>query len=284
MYTNINVVESHRCFDGEQIRFEHESSVLGCTMNFSVFLPAQAKESAVPVLFWLSGLTCNDQNFVTKAGAQQYAADYGIAVVAPDTSPRGEDIPDDPDGAYDFGLGAGFYVNATEAPWATHYRMYDYVVKELPEIIASELPIDTNRAALSGHSMGGHGALTIALKNPALFRSVSAFSPICAPSQCPWGEKALTGYLGDNTDTWAQYDTVALLTTTKAQERLPVLVDQGSADDFLEDQLKTQLLMNAASNADYPMSIRMQEGYDHSYFFIASFIGEHIKFHAKHLI
>ena len=284
MYTNITLIDSHKCFDGEQLRFEHASSKLNCTMNFSVFLPAQAKNSAVPVLFWLSGLTCTDENFVTKAGAQQYAADYGVAIVAPDTSPRGDGVPDDEHGAYDFGLGAGFYVNATQKPWAEHYQMYDYIVTELPSLLASELPLDLNRTSIFGHSMGGHGALTIALKNPGVFRSVSAFSPICAPSQCPWGEKALGQYLGGDKDDWQQYDTVELVAKAKANERLPVLVDQGDADNFLAEQLKTQLLVNAAANADYPMSIRMQAGYDHSYFFIASFIGEHIKFHAKHLL
>ncbi|BFM06488.1 S-formylglutathione hydrolase [Halioxenophilus aromaticivorans] len=284
MYTNIKQIDSHKCFDGEQLRFEHASSTLNCTMNFSVFLPAQAKNSSVPVLLWLSGLTCTDENFVTKAGAQQYAADYGVAIVTPDTSPRGEGVPDDDNGAYDFGLGAGFYVNATQKPWSEHYKMYDYIVSELPSVVGSELPIDFNRCAILGHSMGGHGALTIALKNPGMFRSVSAFSPICAPSQCAWGEKALGLYLGADKEAWAEYDAVELLGKGKPKEKLPVLVDQGDADNFLADQLKTQLLINAAANADYPMSVRMQAGYDHSYFFVASFIGEHIKFHAKHLL
>lgn len=236
----------------------------------------------MPALFWLSGLTCTDQNFVTKAGAQQYAADFGIAIIAPDTSPRGEGVPDDAEGKYDFGLGAGFYLNATEQPWAKHYQMYEYIVNELPELIAAELPIDTNRLAISGHSMGGHGALTIALKNPGLFRSVSAFSPICAPSQCPWGRKAFSHYLGADESKWLAYDTVALI--PEAEERIPVLVDQGDADEFLAEQLNTTLLMETAAKAEFPMSIRMQAGYDHSYFFIASFIGEHIKFHAKNLL
>jgi len=282
LYTNIELLESHRCFGGQQLRFKHRSAVLDCDMTFSVFLPVKSHELAVPVLYWLSGLTCNDQNFVTKAGAQQYAADYGIAVVAPDTSPRGDDVADDPEGAYDFGLGAGFYVNATEAPWSAHYRMYDYVLRELPEIIAADLPIDTNRAAISGHSMGGHGALTIALKNPSAYRSVSAFAPICAPSQCPWGEKALSLYLGDDKSRWQDYDTVSLVAS--AREQLPVLIDQGDADDFLETQLRTPLLIEVCEQVNYPMNIRMQPGYDHSYFFIASFVGEHIKFHSKHLL
>lgn len=284
MQTKIKLVDSHRCFNGDQLRFNHHSDTLNCSMNFSVYLPEHSKRADVPVLFWLSGLTCDDQNFVTKAGAQQYASQYGVAIVAPDTSPRGEGVPDDEQGAYDFGLGAGFYVNATVKPWAAHYRMYDYVVGELPQVIGAELSIDINRASIFGHSMGGHGALTIALKNPGKFKSVSAFSPICAPTQCPWGEKALGNYLGPDKQTWQDYDTVALVAKAKASEHVPVLVDQGDADDFLVAQLKTPLLVEAASKAAYPMDIRMQEGFDHSYFFIASFMGEHIKFHAENLL
>lgn len=281
MYTNIELVDAHHCFGGQQLRFLHQSKVLGCAMHFSVYLPAQAQEHSVPVILWLSGLTCNDQNFVTKAGAQQFASDYGIAVVAPDTSPRGEGVPDDPDGAYDFGLGAGFYVNATQEPWAKHYQMYDYIVHELPALLATELPLDMDRLSISGHSMGGHGALTIALKNPDMFRSVSAFSPICAPSQCPWGEKALAGYLGPDKDNWLKHDTVALLKNTSA--RIPGLVDQGEVDEFLQGQLNTNLLEAVVEAVEYPMTVRRQAEYDHSYFFIASFIGEHIKFHAQYL-
>jgi S-formylglutathione hydrolase len=234
------------------------------------------------VLYWLSGLTCTDENFVTKAGAQHYASQHGIAIVAPDTSPRGEGVPDDPEGAYDFGLGAGFYVNATEEPWSEHYRMYDYIVEELPVLVAGNFPIDTSGVGISGHSMGGHGALTIALKNPGKYRSVSAFSPICSPMNCPWGEKALGNYIGSDRELWRQYDTTELVRS--ASERLPVLVDQGGADDFLGEQLKTQLLEKAAQEADYPMTIHMQDGYDHSYFFISTFIGEHLAFHASHLL
>lgn len=269
------------CFGGHQLRFEHSSAVLQCNMHFSVYLPPAAATQKVPVLYWLSGLTCTDENFVTKAGAQRYAAEHGMALVAPDTSPRGDTVPDDPEGAWDFGLGAGFYVNATQAPWSTHYRMYDYVVEELPGLLG-DLPLDLSRSAISGHSMGGHGALTIALKNPARFRSVSAFSPICSPLDCPWGEKALGNYLGDNRDDWAAHDATVLI--RQAQQHLPLRVDQGDADNFLEEQLKTQLLQRAAAEADYPVDIRMQPGYDHSYFFIASFIGEHIAFHAEHLV
>lgn len=236
----------------------------------------------VPVVYFLSGLTCTDENFVTKAGAQRYAAEYGVAVIAPDTSPRGDGVADDPDGSYDMGLGAGFYLNATEAPWAAHYQMYDYVVMELPRVVAETCPqIDTTRAAIMGHSMGGHGALTIGLKNPNRFVSFSAFSPIVAPTQCPWGRKALGLYLGDDESAWRPYDTCLLLRETN--QHRPILIDQGGADTFLEEQLKTPLVLEAAAAAEYPIEVRMQSGYDHSYYFIASFIGEHFHFHARHL-
>jgi S-formylglutathione hydrolase len=277
----VEQIADNRCFGGRQLRFSHASTTLACSMYFSVYLPPAAEQGKVPVLYWLSGLTCTDENFVQKAGAQQYAAQHGVAIVAPDTSPRGDGVPDDPEGAYDFGLGAGFYVNATQAPWSRHYRMYDYVLDELPALVAAKLPVYGERAGIFGHSMGGHGALTIALKNPARFRSVSAFAPICSPLNCPWGEKALGNYLGADRETWKQYDTTALVRTAKT--RLPVLVDQGDADTFLQAQLKPELLQQAAAAAGYPMTIRMQPGYDHSYFFIASFIGEHIGFHATYL-
>ncbi|EEB77376.1 S-formylglutathione hydrolase [marine gamma proteobacterium HTCC2148] len=269
------------CFGGRQLRYGHASEVLGCEMNFSIYLPPQAEQGKVPVLYWLSGLTCTDENFVTKAGAQRYAAEHGIAIVAPDTSPRGEGVPDDPEAAWDFGLGAGFYVNATQSPWSQHYRMYDYVVTELPALLKAQFPVDEARMAISGHSMGGHGALTIALKNPGRFKSVSAFSPICSPLRCPWGEKALGMYLGDDRATWAEHDSCALM--AHVEEKLPALVDQGDADNFLQEQLKPELLQEVANSVGYPLELRMQPGYDHSYFFIASFIGEHIAFHASHL-
>ena len=218
---------------------------------------------------------------MTKAGAQQAAAEHGIAIVAPDTSPRGEGVPDDPDGAYDFGLGAGFYVNATEAPWSQHYRMYDYIVDELPTLIAEHFPLDVARSGIFGHSMGGHGALTIALKNPEKYRSVSAFAPICAPSECPWGEKALGSYLGNDRSSWRDYDAVALLEEGAALA--PLKVDQGSADGFLEEQLKTERLIETLNKRGDNADVRYREGYDHSYFFIATFIAEHIAFHAGHL-
>ncbi|TQV72605.1 S-formylglutathione hydrolase [Exilibacterium tricleocarpae] len=274
-------VVENKCFGGRQLRFTHSSEVLDCDMHFSVYLPPRAETAPVPVLYWLSGLTCTDENFVAKAGAQQFAAREGVALVAPDTSPRGADVPDDPAGAYDFGLGAGFYVNATEPPWNRHYRMYDYVVDELPALLARALPLDNGRAGICGHSMGGHGALIIALKNPDRYRSVSAFAPICSPLNCPWGEKALGGYLGTDRRQWEANDTTALVRA--ATERLPILVDQGEADEFLAEQLRTELLVAASAEAQYPMEIRRQPGYDHSYFFIASFIGDHLRFHGQYL-
>ncbi|MDB4109254.1 S-formylglutathione hydrolase [Porticoccaceae bacterium] len=274
-------IGSNQSFGGQQLRYKHQSSVLNCEMTFSIYLPAQAEKGPVPVLYWLSGLTCNDENFVQKAGAQQHAAEHGIAIVCPDTSPRGDGVADDPEGAYDMGLGAGFYVNATQQPWVEHYQMYSYITDELPALINGEFPVDSQRVSISGHSMGGHGALTIALKNPGQYKSVSAFSPIVSPLSCPWGDKVLSNYLGDDRETWAQYDSVELVKS--ATDHLPVLVDQGDSDNFLVEQLKTELLISAAGKADYPMQIRMQPNYDHSYFFIATFIGDHIAFHARAL-
>ena len=286
--SSVEQIGSNQSFGGRQLRYRHRSTLLDCDMTFSIYLPPQAGQGDVPVVYWLSGLTCTDENFVTKAGAQQHAAALGIAIVCPDTSPRGEGVPDDAEGAYDFGLGAGFYVNATESPWAKHYRMYDYVVDELPALINDQFPIDGNKMSISGHSMGGHGALTIALKNPDRYSSVSAFAPICAPIQCPWGQKALGQYIGDGSDSidpWAEYDTVELVKTSSKGTRgsLPVLIDQGEADNFLAEQLNTQLLIDTAASVAFPMRIRLQPGYDHSYFFIATFIEEHLKFHAENL-
>ncbi len=271
-------VEHRACFGGWQDVYEHASTTLGCTMRFAVYLPPQADTAKLPVLYWLSGLTCNEQNFITKAGAQRYAAEHGVILVAPDTSPRGDDVPDDE--GYDLGKGAGFYVDATQQPWSTHYRMYDYVVHELPALVEAELPANGARA-ISGHSMGGHGALVIALKNPGRYRSVSAFSPIVAPSQVPWGEKAFGAYLGDDRAAWRAYDAAALV--TDATERLPLLIDQGDADEFLDGQLRPQLLQAACEAAGHPIELRLQPGYDHSYYFIASFIGAHIAHHAQAL-
>ncbi len=273
-------IEHRACFGGWQDVYRHESSVLGCTMHFAVYLPPQASEpvAKLPVLYWLSGLTCTEQNFITKAGAQRYAAEHGVVLVAPDTSPRGDDVPD-ADG-YDLGKGAGFYVNATTLPWARHYRMYDYVVDELPALVEAHFPVSDARA-ISGHSMGGHGALVVALRNPGRYRSVSAFSPIVAPSQVPWGEKAFSTYLGEDRAAWARYDATELVKA--ATEKLPLLIDQGDADEFLDLQLRPQLLQAAAEAAGHPLYLRLQPGYDHSYYFIASFIGDHLAHHAKAL-
>jgi S-formylglutathione hydrolase len=277
----MKLLSSVQCFGGLQNQYEHASETLNCTMQFSVYLPPQAQAGHnVPVAYWLSGLTCTDQNFATKAGAQRVASELGIAVVMPDTSPRGKDVPDDADKSYDFGLGAGFYVDATEAPWSTHYKMYSYIVEELPALIESALPVSQLKSVF-GHSMGGHGALTIALNNPDRYVCVSAFSPIVSPIQCPWGQKALGLYLGDNQAAWQRHDTVALIRSGASQ--LPMLVDQGLADNFLVNQLKTELLEAALQETGYKAEVRYQAGYDHSYYFIATFIEDHLRFHAKYL-
>jgi S-formylglutathione hydrolase len=249
-------------------------------MNFSVFVPPQAKDGPVPVLYYLSGLTCTEENFTVKAGAQRYAAELGLMLVAPDTSPRGPNVPDAPD-SWDFGSGAGFYVNATEAPWSSYYHMYSYVVDELPQVIAENFAIDSTRQGIFGHSMGGHGALVIGLRNPDKFKSISAFAPIAAPSQSPWGHKAFSGYLGINTKTWGQYDASQVVLTQTQPER-PILIDQGTADPFLaQKQLLPEVFETACQQAGQPLTLRFQEGYDHSYFFIASFMADHVAHHAS---
>jgi S-formylglutathione hydrolase len=273
------LIASNKCFDGWLKRYKHTSTATGTEMIFAIYLPPQAQTQPVPVLYWLSGLTCTDENFMQKAGAQRLAAELGMAIVAPDTSPRGTDHPGEHD-SYDFGSGAGFYVNATEAPWAENYRMYDYVVDELPALIEAHFPV-TDQRAISGHSMGGHGALICALKNPGRYRSVSAFAPISNPINCPWGEKAFSGYLGADRETWKAWDSCELIAS--ARERLPLLVDQGEADDFLAEQLKPQALQAACEAAGHPLELRLQPGYDHSYFFIASFIADHLRHHAAAL-
>ncbi len=275
---DIEVVSASRVFDGTQRTYRHSSSALNCAMNFAVYAPDQASGAA---LFWLSGLTCTEENFITKAGAQRVAAELGLTIIAPDTSPRGELIPDDPEGAYDFGLGAGFYVNATEAPWVEHYHMRDYVETELYELLVAELGIDRSQIGISGHSMGGHGALTLALRSPDKFRSVSAFAPICSPTQCPWGHKALRGYLGKDTAAWRQYDACTLIEDGASTNA--ILVDQGTADGFLEDQLKPELLARACTAANIDLTLRMQPGFDHSYYFISTFIEDHLRWHAARL-
>lgn len=268
-------VEHHASFGGWQDVYQHQSEMLKCPMKFAAYLPPQAQHNKVPVLYWLSGLTCSEQNFITKSAMQSYAAEHGIAVIAPDTSPRGEQIADDL--AYDLGQGAGFYVNATQAPWAAHYRMYDYIVQELPNMVEAALPI-TSARGISGHSMGGHGALMIALRNPGCYRSVSAFSPIVAPSQVPWGQKAFSAYLGEDQASWRAYDSVALIHT--ATERLPLLVEQGLGDEFLQTQLRPELLREACEATGHELTLNLRPDYDHSYYFIASFIGNHFKHHA----
>ena len=272
-------IEQHASFGGRQEVWQHASTSTGTDMKVGVFLPPRALAGQkCPVLYWLSGLTCNEQNFITKAGAQQFAAQHELILVAPDTSPRGEGVANDE--AYDLGQGAGFYLNATQQPWAQHYRMEDYVVQELPALIEAHFPANELRG-IFGHSMGGHGALTLALRHPGRYLSVSAFAPIVAPSQVPWGQKAFAAYLGPDEALWKQHDTVALIAT--AQERLTLLVDQGDADDFLAGQLKPELLWQACAATQHPLKLRMHSAYDHSYYFIASFMQEHVEHHAAAL-
>lgn len=273
----MELLEEHRCFEGRQQRWRHDSTTLNCAMTFSIFLPPTENP---PVLFWLSGLTCNDENFTTKAGAQRIAAELGIALVMPDTSPRGDDVADD--AGYDLGKGAGFYLNATEQPWASHYRMYDYIRDELPALIKAEFTV-SDRCAISGHSMGGHGALIMALKNPGKYASVSAFAPIVNPTQVPWGQKAFTNYLGKDEAKWQEWDSCALMLASDSASALPMLIDQGDADQFLAGQLQPAVLAEAARQKDWPLTLRIQPGYDHSYYFMASFIEDHLRFHAEHL-
>ena len=276
---SIETVSESKSFDGIQGVYRHESTSTGTPMTFAVYVPDHAPGAKLPVLWWLSGLTCTHVNVMEKGEYRKACAEHGIVFVAPDTSPRGDEVPDDE--AYDFGKGAGFYVDATREPWRRHFQMRSYVEQELPPIIAANFPVDMDRQGIAGHSMGGHGALTVSLRNPGRFRSTSAFAPIVSPLHCPWGEKALTGYLGDDRTAWRAYDAVALI---EDGARLPeLLVDQGTADNFLNDQLKTHLLDEACRNVDMRAEIRMQEGYDHSYFFISTFMAEHIAWHAERL-
>jgi S-formylglutathione hydrolase len=277
----LEVVSQARCFDGTQFVYRHASTVTGTNMQFAAFVPAQAEHAKVPVVWFLSGLTCTEENFTVKAGAQRVASELGLMVIAPDTSPRGTDVPDDAAGAYDFGLGAGFYLDATVAPWAQHYRMRTYIESELPTVIGESLPADLTRQSIMGHSMGGHGAMTIALRNPSRFASVSAFAPICAPIRSPWGKKALLGYLGNDPVAWRLYDSCALIEDGARLDGL--LVDQGTTDNFLKEQLHPEILDEVCRAAGINLTIRYQQGYDHSYFFIATFVADHLRYHARAL-
>jgi S-formylglutathione hydrolase len=273
-------IERIREFGGWLERYRHASTSCHCDMTFSVFLPAQSEHDRVPAVYWLSGLTCTDDNFRVKAGAQRYAAEFGLALVIPDTSPRGTEVPDVKE-RYDLGQGAGFYVNATRAPWSTHYHMYDYVTRELPELVEARLPLMPGVKSVTGHSMGGHGALICALKNPGAYRSVSAFAPICNPVNSGWGEGCFTAYLGERREDWEAWDATCLIEA--GAQPIPLLIDQGTADEFLADQLHPRTLEAACTRRSFPLTLRWQEGYDHSYHFIATFIGEHLALHARAL-
>ena len=277
----LEIISQNKCFGGTQFVYSHQSVETKTPMRFAAFIPPHSEGEKLPVVIYLSGLTCTEDNVTAKGGAQRIAAELGIIFIAPDTSPRGNDVPDDAEKAYDFGLGAGFYVDATQEPWAKNYRMRSYIEKELLEIISNELPADISRMAITGHSMGGHGALTIALRNPNKFKSVSAFAPIVSPINCPWGEKALGGYIGSDKSKWREYDTCALL--EDGAKLMPCLIDQGTADNFLEGQLKTELFTQALTQSGQIANVRFQEGYDHSYYFISTFMEEHLRFHSKYL-
>jgi S-formylglutathione hydrolase len=276
---NIKKLSSNKMHGGWQDVYQHAATSVNCPMTFGVFLPPQARQVEVPALIWLSGLTCTEQNFISKAGAQRVAAELGMAIIAPDTSPRGEGVPDDE--AYDMGQGAGFYLNATRAPWSSHYQMYDYIRRELPQVLLQNFPLN-GQFSISGHSMGGHGALSIYLKSREYYKSCSAFSPIVAPSQVPWGQKVFAEYLGEDRSSWAEYDATELLDSACAGE-ISILIDQGSADDFLVQQLRPELFERACLASGQPLELNIREGYDHSYYFIASFIESHVRFHYAHL-
>ena len=279
----MKTISEHACFGGTVGFYSHPSEVNHCEMRFAVFVPPQARMHPVPVLTWLSGLTCTEETFMIKAGAQRLAAQLGLMLVAPDTSPRGDDVPDDAKGEYDFGHGAGFYVNATERPWTRHYHMYDYVTRELPDLVFGKFPGDRERQGIFGHSMGGHGALTIGLRNPDTYRSISAFAPICSPTNCPWGHKALGHYLGEDRAAWADYDAVEL---AKSVSRLPanrLLIDQGLDDQFLAEQLNPDLFEGVCEARGIRLDLRRHDGYDHGYYFISTFMADHLQHHARYL-
>jgi S-formylglutathione hydrolase len=277
----LEIVSEHVCFGGVQRFYRHDSREIGLPMRFSVFVPPQAAQGPVPALFYLAGLTCTEETFMIKAGAQRVAAELGLMLIAPDTSPRGANVEGET-ASWDFGVGAGFYLDATQPAWARHYRMYSYI-HELRELVAQELPVDAARIGIFGHSMGGHGALTMALKRPDVFRSVSAFAPIAAPSKCPWGVKAFTGYLGEDKAAWAQYDASMLMAQSKTPFPAGILIDQGLGDKFLAEQLYPQAFEAACMSAAQPLTLRQHEGYDHGYYFISTFVEDHLRFHAKQL-
>ena len=281
---NIETLNETACFGGRIGFYRHASKCNDCDMQFSVFVPPQAAHGNVPVLTFLSGLTCTEENFMVKSGAQRIAAELGLMLVSPDTSPRGADVPDDPDNDYDFGLGAGFYLNATAEPWSRHYHMYDYVTQELPAVVFNSFPGDAERHGLTGHSMGGHGALTIGLRNPDLYRSLSAFAPICTTLHSPWGRKALGHYLGDDKTSWHEYDACEVARSVSDPTAYDkILVDQGADDPYREEQLQPERLQQACAESGLPLALRVHDGYDHGYYFIATFIEEHLRHHAKRL-
>lgn len=277
----METISEHAAFGGKVGFYRHRSAVNKCDMQFSVFTPAQAKSGPVPVLTWLSGLTCTEETFMIKSGAQRVAAELGLMLVCPDTSPRGDDVPDDAQKAYDFGLGAGFYLNATQTPWNHHYHMYDYVTRELPALLFNEFRGDPDRQGIFGHSMGGHGALTLGLRNPAMYRSISAFAPICSPMNCPWGHKALGFYLGDNRDDWREYDATEIVKDLQAVPKSKLLVDQGLADQFLATELNPDMFAAACAAHGVTLELRRHEGYDHGYYFISTFVEDHLRHHAQ---
>ncbi|WUR11343.1 S-formylglutathione hydrolase [[Empedobacter] haloabium] len=277
----LELISEHACFGGTQRFFRHQSAAIGLPMRFSVFIPAHAEGARLPALFYLAGLTCTEETFMTKAGAQRHAAEHGIVLVAPDTSPRGANVPGEAD-AWDFGVGAGFYLDATEQPWATHYRMESYL-HELRALVLDHSPVDGARIGIFGHSMGGHGALTLALRRPDLFRTVSAFAPIAAPMRCPWGRKAFTGYLGADESKWAAHDASALMAAARTPFPDGILIDQGLADKFLAEQLYPEAFEEACAQAAQPLTLRRHAGYDHGYYFIATFVADHLAWHAARL-
>ena len=277
----METISEYKCFDGTQGFYSHHSAANDCLMKFAVFVPNSADQGPLPVLTYLAGLTCTEETFVIKAGAQRMAAALGIILVAPDTSPRGEGVADDPDGHWDFGLGAGFYVNSTQAPFERHYQMYDYITKDLQAVVVENFPVDTTKQGIFGHSMGGHGALTIGLKNPDIYASISAFAPICAPMDCPWGQKAFSGYLGDEKSAWAAHDSSKLMAMADPAGRAEILVDQGLSDQFLQQGLHPHLLEAAAETSGYPLRMRRHEGYDHGYYFMSTFMEDHLRHHAS---